>query len=151
MAWLGLGVFYTGVIVGIPTVTGVAEGVSHQKKVNEEAANETRMVKFYLDAFCDANSFLKSEVHGCMVVLKHGKAWKSQQTSVQKWLTSQIGVAVTERPKYPTSDAFAKLPSTSPLYWILYHVPRWRPKSRREGVGYDDIRRSTHAELDLCR
>ena len=73
MAWLGLGVFYTGVIVGIPTVTGVAEGVHHQKKVNEEAAQETRMAKFYLDAFCEGNSGSSKEVGGQMVVLKHGK------------------------------------------------------------------------------
>jgi hypothetical protein len=73
MAWLGLGVFYTGVIVGIPVVTGVSEGVHHQKKVNEEAAQETRMVKFYLDTFCEEISPSSKEVNGSMVVLKHGK------------------------------------------------------------------------------
>ena len=78
MAWLGLGVFYTGVIVGIPVVTGVAEGVSHQKKVNEEAASETYMVKFYLDVFCAANSPLKDEIHGGMIVMKHDKVWTRQ-------------------------------------------------------------------------
>ena len=73
MAWLGLGVFYSGVIVGVPVVTGVAEGVHHQKKANEEAAKETRMVKFYLDAFCEETSPPSKEVNGAMVVLKHGK------------------------------------------------------------------------------
>ena len=58
MATLGLGVFFGGVITGVPVVTGVAEGVSHQKKVNEEAADNTRMVKFcielqYIDRHCD--------------------------------------------------------------------------------------------------
>jgi len=73
MAWLGLGVFYTGVIVGVPVVTGVAEGVHHQKKINEEAAQETRMVKFYLDAFCEETSQSSKEVNRTMMVLKHGK------------------------------------------------------------------------------
>jgi hypothetical protein len=73
MAWLGLGVFYTGVIAGVPVVTGVAEGVHHQKKINEEAAQETRMVKFYLDAFCEETSPASIEVNGSMMVLKHGK------------------------------------------------------------------------------
>ena len=73
MAWLGLGVFYTGVIVGVPVVTGVAEGVDHQKKVNAEAAQETRMAKFYLDVFCEETSPHSKEVNGAMVVLKHGK------------------------------------------------------------------------------
>jgi hypothetical protein len=68
MALAALGVFYGGVITGIPVVTGVAEGVSEQKKVNAEAANETRMVKFYMDAFCD-----NDEINGMMVVLKHDK------------------------------------------------------------------------------
>jgi len=79
MAWLGLGVFYTGVIVGIPVVTGVAEGVAEQKKVNAEAANETYMVKFYLDVFCAANSPFKDEIHGGMIVMKHGKVWLAQK------------------------------------------------------------------------
>jgi hypothetical protein len=73
MAWLGLGVFYTGVIVGVPVVTGVAEGVHHQKKANEEAAQETRMVKFYLDAFCEETSPPSKEVNRSMIVLKHDK------------------------------------------------------------------------------
>lgn len=73
MAWLGLGVFYTGVIVGIPVTTGVAEGVHHQKKVNAEAAQETRMAKFYLDAFCEETSSSSKEVNGSMVVLKDNK------------------------------------------------------------------------------
>jgi hypothetical protein len=68
MAFVALGVFYGGVITGIPVVTGVAEGVQHQKEANAEAANETRMVKFYMDAFCDSD-----EVNGMMVVLKHDK------------------------------------------------------------------------------
>lgn len=71
MAFLGLGVFFGGVIVGIPVVTGVAEGVSHQKKQNEEAANETRMVKFYIDCECEddeKNEGLKHELDDTMLV-----------------------------------------------------------------------------------
>jgi len=75
MAWLGLGVFYGGVITGIPVVTGVAEGVHHQKEVNKEAANEDRMVKFFLDVFCESKSQKRKEVHGGMIVLKHDKVW----------------------------------------------------------------------------
>lgn len=73
MAFVGLGVFYGGVIVGIPVVTGVAEGVAEQKKVNAEAASETRMVKSYLDVFCEAPSPKKKEIHGGIIVLKHNK------------------------------------------------------------------------------
>jgi len=51
-------------------VTGVAEGVDYQKKINAEASNETRMVKFYMDVFCDAK-----EISGCTIVLKHDKVW----------------------------------------------------------------------------
>jgi hypothetical protein len=76
MAWLGLGVFYTGVINGIPVVTGVAQGVSEQKRVNEEANNETYMDKFYIDVFCEAKSPFRDQVHGTMVVLKHDKVKK---------------------------------------------------------------------------
>ncbi|KAF2090295.1 hypothetical protein K490DRAFT_13727, partial [Saccharata proteae CBS 121410] len=60
---------------GIPTVTGVAEGVHHQKEQNKEAANETRMVKFYMDVFCGAKSSKKDEVDGGMVVVHKNKLW----------------------------------------------------------------------------
>jgi hypothetical protein len=73
MAWFGLGVFYGGVITAIPVVTAVSESVSEQKKVNAEAANETRMSKFYIDIFCEGDT--KNEVHGGMIVLKHDKVW----------------------------------------------------------------------------
>ena len=68
MAWLGLGVFFGGVITGVPIVTGVAEGVQHQKEQNKEAANQTRMIKFFMDCFCD-----NDEINGYTVVLKHDK------------------------------------------------------------------------------
>lgn len=70
MASLGLGNFYAGVIVGVPVVIGVAEGVSRPKEQNKEASNETRMIKFFMDAFCE-----NDEVNGYTVVLKHDKVW----------------------------------------------------------------------------
>ncbi|KIW06273.1 hypothetical protein, variant [Verruconis gallopava] len=70
MAWLGLGVFYGGVITGVPVVTGVAEGVHHQKEQNKEAANQTRMIKFFMDCYCD-----NDDINGYAVVLKHDKVW----------------------------------------------------------------------------
>lgn len=69
MAFLGMGIFYGGVITGIPVVTGVAEGVHHQKEQNKEAANETRMVKFYIDVFCGAKSGKRDEIDKGVIVL----------------------------------------------------------------------------------
>jgi hypothetical protein len=68
-----LGLFLGGCIVAIPVVTGVAEGVSEQKKQNEEANNETRMIKFNLEAFCGAGSPSIQQIHGTIVVLRHNK------------------------------------------------------------------------------
>jgi hypothetical protein len=73
MALFGLGVFYGGVIVGVPVVTGVAEGVHHQKEQNKEAANSERMVKFHLDVFCSEKSAKRKEVHDTIIVLRDGK------------------------------------------------------------------------------
>lgn len=72
-----LGLFLGGCVTAIPVVTGIAEGVSHQKKQNEEAANETRMVKFNLDVFCAAKSPSRDEVHGSIVVLRNDKVFQS--------------------------------------------------------------------------
>ncbi|KAF2404881.1 hypothetical protein EJ06DRAFT_501714 [Trichodelitschia bisporula] len=75
MALIPLGVFFGGIITGIPVVTGVAEGVAEQKRVNEEANNETRMFKFYIDAVCEGDSPKAQEISKCMVVLRHDKVW----------------------------------------------------------------------------
>ncbi|KAF2428746.1 hypothetical protein EJ08DRAFT_568377, partial [Tothia fuscella] len=87
-------------ITGIPVVTGVAEGVSEQKKVNAEAASETRMVKFYMDAFCESK-----EIDGMMVVLKHDKVWLAPKDSK------------TELPK-PLKDGTEPHPFTG--FYIMY-------------------------------
>lgn len=70
---LPLGIFLGGVIVAIPVVTGVAEGVEHQKKQNEEAANETRMTKFNALVSCDSNDELADEVDNGILVMRHDK------------------------------------------------------------------------------
>ncbi|KAF1968938.1 hypothetical protein BU23DRAFT_572017 [Bimuria novae-zelandiae CBS 107.79] len=72
---LPLGLFLGGCIVAIPVVTGVAEGVEHQKKQNAEAANETRMTKFNALVSCESKDELADEVENGIVVLRHGKAW----------------------------------------------------------------------------
>lgn len=73
MAFVPLGVFLGGCITAIPVVTGVAEGVSHQKKQNEEAANETRMIKFNILVECDSKDPLADEIRGGIAVLRHDK------------------------------------------------------------------------------
>lgn len=79
MALVPLGIFYGGLIVGIPTVTGVAEGVHHQKEQNKLANDDTRMVKFYLDVFCSEKSSKVKEVHDAMIVLKNDKVYLSKK------------------------------------------------------------------------
>jgi hypothetical protein len=75
MALVALGVFYGGIITGIPVVTGVAQGVKHQQDANKEAANETRMIKFYIDTFCEAQHPKQKEIHGAIIVLRDDKVW----------------------------------------------------------------------------
>ncbi|KAL5411872.1 hypothetical protein PMIN06_005626 [Paraphaeosphaeria minitans] len=72
---LPLGVFLGGVVVAIPVVTGVAEGVEHQKKQNAEASNETRMTKFNALVSCDSNDDIADEVDNGILVMRHGKVW----------------------------------------------------------------------------
>jgi hypothetical protein len=60
-------------LTAIPTVIGVAEGVSQQKTQNAEKDDEKRMAKFYLDASCEGKSSRAREVQGKRVVLRDGK------------------------------------------------------------------------------
>jgi hypothetical protein len=73
---LPLSIFLGGCVVAIPVVTGVAEGVEYQRKQNEEAANETRMIKFNLLVNCNSRDpIAKEEVDHGTVILRHDKAW----------------------------------------------------------------------------
>lgn len=58
---------------GIPITVGASEAVHRQRILDEEAEAEERQEEFYLDAFCDAQSRKKDEVHDSIVVLKDGK------------------------------------------------------------------------------
>jgi hypothetical protein len=60
-------------LAAIPTVIGVAEGVSQQRQQNEAKSDEKRMSKFNLDAYCESKSSRAREVHGKRVVLRDGK------------------------------------------------------------------------------
>jgi hypothetical protein len=62
-------------LTAIPVVTGVAQGLSHQRSAAERRADDRRMAKFYLDIYCDAKSSLTKYVHGRRVALRDGKCW----------------------------------------------------------------------------
>ena len=69
---LPLGLFLGGCVVAIPVVTGIAQGVEYQKKQNEEAANETRMIKFNLHVHCDSKDpIAREEVDHGTLILRH--------------------------------------------------------------------------------
>jgi hypothetical protein len=73
MASVALGFFLGGCVVAIPVVTGIAEGVEHQKKQNEEAQNETRMVKFNALVTCDTKDEFADEINNGILVVRHDK------------------------------------------------------------------------------
>jgi len=60
-------------IAAIPTTIAVAEGISEQKKKNSKDDDESRMAKFYLDVFCEANSRKTQEIHGKRCVVRDDK------------------------------------------------------------------------------
>lgn len=67
-------------LAAIPTVTGVAEGVSQQRAQNAGKADEKRMSKFYLDASRETKSSRAREIHGKRVVLRDRKVKQIFQT-----------------------------------------------------------------------
>ncbi|KAF4548461.1 Hypothetical protein D9617_28g065670 [Elsinoe fawcettii] len=73
---------------GIAVVTGVAEGVSHQQKVNEEASSETRQMKFHVDVAAVSPSPSTSkkarECDGTMVVLHSDRLWLEKRDAATK-------------------------------------------------------------------
>jgi len=73
---LPLSLFLGGCVVAIPVVTGVAQGVEHQKKQNEEAANESRMWKFNCLVACHhPDEIARGEIDHGILVVRHDKLW----------------------------------------------------------------------------
>ncbi|PYI07149.1 VPS28-domain-containing protein [Aspergillus sclerotiicarbonarius CBS 121057] len=62
-------------ITAIPTVTGVAMGVSEQRKANERKNDERRMAKFNLDVAPPPHEEPDDEVQGLRVVLRDFKVY----------------------------------------------------------------------------
>jgi hypothetical protein len=60
-------------LASIPTVTGVAFGVSEQRKSNQRREDARRMVKFNIDAQCSGNTDDDRDVHGRRVVVRNDK------------------------------------------------------------------------------
>ena len=67
--------------VGVSTVTGVAQGVSEQKKQNADAGNQARMLKFHLDVVVDPGVRKPGtkHLHGGIVTLHDDKLWIEEQ------------------------------------------------------------------------
>lgn len=59
-------------IASIPTVIGVAEGVSEQRRQNQQKVDPKRMEKFYMDVRCEGGRN-ETDLGGQRIVLKDGK------------------------------------------------------------------------------
>ncbi|KAJ5126602.1 hypothetical protein N7448_007381 [Penicillium atrosanguineum] len=59
----------------IPAVTGVAFGVSEQRKSNQRREDARRMVKFNIDAQCSGDTDDDRDVHGRRVVVRDEKVY----------------------------------------------------------------------------
>lgn len=63
------------ILASIPTVTGVAEGISAQRNQEERVKDARRMRKFHISVFCEAPSRKAPEIRGGKIVLWGGRVW----------------------------------------------------------------------------
>ena len=71
---------------GVSVVTGVAQGVSEQKRQNADAANQTRMLKFHVDVRVDP-SIRKgrgAELNDTIVTLHDSKVWIEAKSPITR-------------------------------------------------------------------
>ncbi|CBX91371.1 hypothetical protein LEMA_P068790.1 [Plenodomus lingam JN3] len=94
---LPLSLFLGGCVVAIPVVTGVAQGVEHQKKQNEEAANESRMWKFNCLVECNhPDEIARDEINNGILVVRHDKIWVVPRDEDNKPIPPMEGVDLKE-------------------------------------------------------
>ena len=71
---------------GVSVVTGVAQGVSEQKKQNADSANQTRMLKFHVDTWVDPKQRKGpgGDLNNCIVTLRNDKLWVEPKSPITK-------------------------------------------------------------------
>lgn len=76
----------------IPSVTGVAFGVSEQRKSNQRREDARRMVKFNIDAQCSGDTDDDRDVHGRRVVVRNEKVRTetSQEGTCKLTISEQV-------------------------------------------------------------
>lgn len=78
---MGLGIALpTTAATAISVVTGVAQGVSEQKKQNADASNQVRMLKFHVDISADPSS----TVDNYIVTLHSDKVWIEAKSPITR-------------------------------------------------------------------
>jgi hypothetical protein len=60
-------------LTAIPTTTGVAFGVSEQRKANQRKEDARRMAKFNIDVECDGDTDDDRDVNGRRLVVRNDK------------------------------------------------------------------------------
>ena len=84
---MGLGIALPATAAtGVSVVTGVAQGVSEQKKQNADAANQTRMLKFHIDVWVDPTSRKGrgTELNNSIVTLRKDKLWLEPKSPITR-------------------------------------------------------------------
>lgn len=62
-------------LASIPTVTGVAFGVSEQRKSNQRKEDARRMVKFNIESICEGDTDDDRDINGRRVVVRNEKVY----------------------------------------------------------------------------
>lgn len=71
---------------GVSVVTGVAQGVSEQKKQNADASNQVRMLKFHVDVWVDPNARKGrgADLNNNIVTLRNDKVWVEPKSPITR-------------------------------------------------------------------
>ncbi|KAE8355359.1 VPS28-domain-containing protein [Aspergillus coremiiformis] len=80
-------------IAAIPTVTGVALGVSEQRKANERINDERRMAKFVIDVETSGETQEDSEVCGKRFVLRNSKVYLDDSNPLNRKVLSHTATS----------------------------------------------------------
>ncbi len=71
---------------GISVTTGVAQGVSEQKKQNADSSNQTRMLKFHVDVWVDPKQRKGkgADLNDWIVTLRNDKLWIEPKSPITR-------------------------------------------------------------------
>jgi hypothetical protein len=156
------------ILTAIPTVTGVAQGISQQRAQTQRKVDQRRLKRFNISIHCDASSSKAKEIHGGQLVLRDERTWIAQPGQGDGYVASAFYIDYPDNERVPIPLGLVSQVSDNPplLNWLYldketmelkygnrttsieHHVGPWDWTEDEVGIVFEGEERFTAVETE---